>query len=198
MAINISSAKFVKGITGTNDILYDGKFHVAFMGRSNVGKSSLINSLTLRRDLAHSSSHPGRTIRMDFFEINNSFYFVDFPGYGFAKRSSEQKEKISKMILWYLLYSDVRNRCVVLIIDAKVGYTAFDVDMMRILQKEHIPYIIVANKIDNLKIGEKEKQFARILSDSQNLEVIAYSSKVKRGRNELLNAISTVMTHVTS
>src|SRR3989338_837689 len=105
--MKIISAKFVKGINGTDDILYDEKFQVAFLGRSNVGKSTLINSLTMRRNLARSSSTPGKTIRMDFFLINNDLYFVDFPGYGFAERSLEKREKLGKMILWYLRFSEV-------------------------------------------------------------------------------------------
>lgn len=182
--MNITSAKFIKGIIGTNDILYDGKFQVAFMGRSNVGKSSLINSLTGKDGLARSSASPGKTIRMDFFLINDTFYFVDFPGYGYAKRSREARDTLEKMMLWYLLYSEVKNRLVVLIVDAKVGITAYDQEMIKRLHEYHIDHIIVANKVDNLRRAQRDKKLN---------EVIAYSTKEKFGRGELMKKISSRM-----
>lgn len=188
--MNIISAKFVKGIIGTDEILYDGKFQVVFLGRSNVGKSTLINSLTMRDNLARSSSTPGKTIRMDFFLINDQFYFVDFPGVGYAKRSLEKREKLRKMILWYLMSSEVKKRLVVLIIDAKVGFTPYDKDMLKTLREYKIDYLLIANKIDNLKMSQKEKQLALIRSESKNSPVIAFSSKQKYGKGDLLKIIS--------
>lgn len=178
--MNITSARFIKGIIGTDDLLYDGKFQVAFMGRSNVGKSSLINSLTGKDGLARSSSSPGKTIRMDFFLINDTFYFVDFPGYGYAKRSRDKRDTLEKMMLWYLLYSDVKNRLIVLIIDAKVGVTAYDQEMIKRLREYHVDHIIVANKVDNVGRAQKDKGLAGI----------GYSSKEKFGRDELMKKIS--------
>ena len=192
--MKIVSAKFIKGIIGTDDILYDGKFQVAFMGRSNVGKSSLINSLTGMDTLARSSSSPGKTIRMDFFLINAKEYFVDFPGYGYAKHSWEKREKLAKMILWYLLYSEVKNRLVVLIIDAKVGVTAFDADMIKTLREKHIDHVIVANKIDNVPLSQRENQLTLIRNEYKNSVVIPYSSKQKSGRDTLNQAISSYIT----
>jgi len=184
---------FVKGILGTDDILYNGNFQVAFMGRSNVGKSSLINSLVGKPNLAWSSSHPGKTIRMDFFLINNSFYFVDFPGYGYAKRGANKREKIAKMILWYILYSEVKDRIVVLVLDAKVGVTEFDADMIRTFREKDVPCIVVANKIDNVPMGQKDKMIAHIADQVDSKNVIAYSSKKNIGRTELLTSIQSFM-----
>lgn len=192
--MKIVSAKFIKGIIGTDDILYDGKFQVAFMGRSNVGKSTLINSLTIKKSLARTSTSPGKTIRMDFFLINDKLYFVDFPGYGYAKRSWEKREKLAKMILWYLMYSQVKNRLVVLIIDAKVGITEFDKDMVRTFREHNIDHIIVANKIDNVPISQREKMLALIRNEYYNPTVIPYSSKQKSGRDTLNQAISGYIT----
>ncbi len=186
----MKSAKFIRGVTGTSDILLDGKFQVAFIGRSNVGKSSLINSLAMKDGLARSSSHPGKTIRMDFFLINDLFYFVDFPGYGFAKRSWEIRSKLAKMILWYLMYSEIKNRLVILVIDAKVGMTAFDKDMLKTIREFHIDHFIIANKIDNLPFHQKEKQLTQIRSESNNAEVLPYSSKQRQGREEVMKRIS--------
>jgi len=177
--MNIISARFIKGIIGTNDILYDGKFQVAFLGRSNVGKSTLINSLTNKKNLARSSMSPGKTIRMDFFLINNQFYFVDFPGYGYAKHSRDKREKLAKMMLWYLLESKVYNRLVVLIVDAKVGITPDDTDMLRIIRENNIDYIIVANKVDKLKMGQYK-----------NSDAIPHSSKKKSTSDNLMEKIA--------
>ncbi len=188
--MKIKSARFIKGITGTDDILYDGRFQVAFMGRSNVGKSTLINSLAVIRNLARSSSSPGKTIRMDFFLINEKFYFVDFPGYGYAKVSGELHEKLRKIMLWYLMYAEVKNRLVVLIIDAKVGVTDYDREMLQILTEYKIDNIIVANKSDNLKMGQTDKQLKQIQTDCGDCEVVSYSSKLKYGREKLLQKIS--------
>ena len=187
--MNITSAEFIKGIKGTDKILYDQKAQIAFVGRSNVGKSSLINSLVGRNNLARSSSQPGKTIRLDFFLINEKYYFVDLPGYGFAKMSQEKHEDIRKMMLWYLEYSEVKNRRVVLIIDANVGVTEFDRQMMDILTKHHIDFVITANKVDKLKREEKEKKLKSIQRDCGSAIVIPYSAKTKEGKNQLLKEL---------
>lgn len=191
--MKIVSAIFFKGILGTDDILYEDKFQVAFMGRSNVGKSSLINSLVGKHDLAKSSSTPGQTTRMNFYLINSSIYFVDFPGYGYAKRSPEKREKLAKMILWYLKYSDVRNRIILLILDAKVGLTAFDKDILNTIYEHHIDHVIVANKIDNVSMSQKDKQLAIIKAEAENSEIIPYSSKEKFRKKDLLNKIESII-----
>ena len=189
--MKIVSAKFIKGITGTDDILYDGRFQVAFIGRSNVGKSTLINSLVTSRHLARTSSTPGQTIRMDIFLINEKFYFVDFPGYGYAKMSLDRREKLRKMILWYLMYSEVKERAVVLIIDSKVGITDFDRQALDILSEQKINHIMIANKVDNLKINIRGKQLELIRDEYPDSQVIAYSTKMNKGKSELINRLST-------
>lgn len=191
--MNISSAKFIKGIIGTDDVLYDTKFQVAFLGRSNVGKSTLINSLTRHKYLARSSLHPGKTVRMDFFLINDLFYFVDFPGYGYAKHSFDKREKLAKMILWYLMYSEVKNRLVILVIDVKVGITAFDQDVIKTLLEFKIDYIIVANKIDNLDRNQINIQLNILQKQYSRSDIITYSSVKKVGRDELLCRISSYL-----
>lgn len=188
--MKIKSATFIKGITGTDEILNNGIFQVSFLGRSNVGKSTLINSLTMKKNLVRTSSSPGKTIRMDFFLINNSFYFVDFPGYGYAKRPLEQREKLAKMILWYLMYSEIKNRLVILVIDAKVGITPYDADMLKTFYEYDINHIIVANKVDNLRMGQAERQLEDIKRKYPNSEVIPYSSKQKYRGVDLMGRIS--------
>lgn len=177
--MNIKSAAFVKGVTGTDEILYDGKFQIVFLGRSNVGKSTLINSLLHRKNLARTSSNPGKTIRMDFFLVNESYYFVDFPGYGYAKRNAEQREKLAKMILWYIMYSEVKNRFVVLIIDAFVGITKDDEDVLKTLNEYKVEHVVIANKMDKVKRGERTALIARLKKEYGESEIIPYSSKEK-------------------
>lgn len=188
--MKIKSATYIKGITGPDEILYDGKFQMAFMGRSNVGKSTLINSLTMRKNLARPSSTPGKTIRMDFFLINDSFYLVDFPGYGYSKHSFQTRENLAQMMLSYLKNPEIKNKLVLLIIDAKVGITPLDAFMLNTFHENQINYLIIANKVDNLGTVQREKQMYKLQQENQNTEVIPYSSKQKKQGFKLLNIIS--------
>lgn len=91
--MRITSAKFIKGITGTNEILYDGLPQIVFVGRSNVGKSSVINSLVNQKDLVKVGKKPGKTVEINLFLINRKFYFVDLPGYGYARMGSAERKR---------------------------------------------------------------------------------------------------------
>jgi len=181
-------AKYVKSINGTDDILYDTKPQIAFMGRSNVGKSSLINSL-LSQKLARSSSKPGKTVFLDFFLINNSLYFVDLPGYGFAHASKERQEHYRKLIAWYLFSSGVTPKLVVLIVDAKVGVTDYDKESVDLLTQYKISFLVVANKVDKLKMGQRHKKLSEIQKSSSGAQVIPHSIVTGEGRGELAKAI---------
>ena len=187
--INIKSAEFIKGIIGTDKILEDTKAQIAFVGRSNVGKSSVINSLVNRKNLVKSSSKPGRTRQINFFLINERVYFVDLPGYGFMKIDMEKKEKIRKLMIWYLSYSEVKLKKAVLIIEDKVGPTEFDMEMLDLLKKSQHKVIIIANKTDKLKKKQVNRQLEMIQEKISDNNVILYSAKTKQGRNELLNRI---------
>lgn len=183
--MKINSAVFLKSIAGTDKILYDGKLQVAFVGRSNVGKSSLINSLANVKNLAKSSSHPGKTKRLDIFLIQNKFYFVDLPGYGYTETNAKVQEDFRKRMLWYLMYSEIKNRLIVHIIDAKVGPTKFDFEMHDLLTESKLNFIIVANKIDKLKMGEKVKQLKNIKEAFPGFKIFPYSAKTSEGKKEL-------------
>lgn len=167
----------MKGIVGTDVILTDGVPEYAFVGRSNVGKSSVINSLVNRKDLVKTSNRPGKTTEINFFGINNKkCYFVDLPGYGYAKRSPKEKESIEKLILWYLMYSNAAIAKVVLILDSKAGLTAFDEEMIRVLREKGYPLLIVANKIDKLNQKETSAQLRAIKEAAHEATVVAYSA----------------------
>lgn len=189
MITKILSAEFVKGIIGTDDILTDETPQIAFIGRSNVGKSSVINSLLQRRNLAKSSSTPGKTQQINFFSVNGNVYFVDLPGYGFAKLSKEKREKLRKMILWYFAESGASSKKVVLIIDAKVGPSDFDVEMYNFLKNLELDVVVVANKSDKLNQSSRIKNLKLITNLLSQSNVILYSAKTKEGREDLLSQL---------
>jgi GTP-binding protein len=188
--MNIRSAEFVKGITGDDEILFDGIAQVAFIGRSNVGKSSTINALTNRKELARSSPLPGKTREINFFLINKDFYLVDLPGYGYAKGSRDERDAIQQLIFWYLTHPDVEQRKVVLIIDAKVGVTDSDLEMLQLLHEYSKSVVVIANKADKLKSSEIKRQFNAIEKAVKFYPVIPFSAEKRTGLNELIKAIS--------
>lgn len=185
----IKSAQFVKGAVGGEGLPNDGLLQIAFVGRSNVGKSSVINTLTGVKGLAISSSTPGRTLQLNFFLINDSAYFVDLPGYGYAKSSLKQAEKMRKMIMWYLEHNEKRPNKIVMIIDGLVGPKKFDMEMMELLNENGYEVIVVANKMDKVKASEliKKKRAIIELLDTEN--IIYFSTKTKKGKDELLEKI---------
>lgn len=190
--MNINSAEFLKGIIGTDIILTDGVPQVAFVGRSNVGKSSVVNSLVNRKDLVKTSNRPGKTTEINFFGINNKkFYFVDLPGYGYAKRSPKEKESIEKLILWYLMYAETNLFKVVLILDSKAGLTSFDEEMIRVLREKGHRLIIVANKMDKLNQKETSAQLRSIKEAAHEAVVVPYSATTAtpKERDALLRKI---------
>ncbi|MBU0502513.1 MAG: ribosome biogenesis GTP-binding protein YihA/YsxC [bacterium] len=187
--MQIASAKFVKGITGADKILESGFPQIAFIGRSNVGKSSVINSLTNQKGLAITSSSPGRTKEINLFIINESLYLLDLPGYGFAKASREVREQLLGLIDWYLFKSPYQQKKVVLIIDANIGPTDKDLSMLHNLEDFEKEIIIVANKIDKIKKSKYTKQLEEIQNLVGEHKLIPYSSHDKIGIKALANEI---------
>ena len=185
--MKITSSEFIRGIVGPNDILDRGIPQICFVGRSNVGKSSLINALVGKKDLVKTGKKPGKTTEINFFLINkNKFYFVDLPGYGYARGN---KEKIRELILWYLAESGTKPFVVVLVLDSKVGLTDFDKDMLDVLRGEKHNYIIIANKSDKLNQKELSEKLKIIKIESGEENVFPYSAMNKKGTDELLKKI---------
>ncbi len=191
--MKILKAKFAKGVIGGDYSTGDNLGQIAFLGRSNSGKSSVINSLTGKKNLVKSSSVPGKTIEANFFCINDAFYLVDFPGYGFAKRSITERNRMIKRIFWYLEFSNVRPRAVFLIIDANVGLTKLDWDMIQVIKKSKHNIVIVANKIDKLPKTKKVEKLSVIVQEAQGLEVLEYSAKTNEGQDELFKKIESFL-----
>ncbi len=186
--MKIISQKFIKGIVGEDALLEDGVPQIAFIGRSNSGKSTLLNSLTNSK-IARASSYPGRTQEINIFLINESFYFVDLPGYGFARVSGLGREKIGELIDMYLFRLHYKQKKIVFIIDANVGFTETDLSMLDELENNHKDFIIVASKIDKMNQSEYYKQMKEIKRIAGVRLVIPISSKKNRGLKELMNEI---------
>jgi GTP-binding protein len=183
------SASFLKGIVKHDPILEDGTPQIAFIGRSNVGKSSVINSLLGRKGLARTSSFPGRTQEINVFLVEGDTYLLDLPGYGFSRHSLEKKRQLHGLIDWYLFQSPYRQKRVVLIIDAEVGPTDNDFEMLRALEETMKPVVIVANKADKIKKSKVDARLKEIQTLIGNHKVISYSSEKRIGREVLAKEI---------
>jgi len=174
----------MRGVTGDNEILEDGTPQIAFIGRSNAGKSSLLNSLTGVKKLAITSNTPGRTKQINVFLINNTHYFMDLPGYGYAKAGGRELEKLGKLIHWYL-FNSRNNQKVVLLIDSVVGPTVDDLEMLRELEKTGKKIVVVVNKVDKIKKSQYKTQLKKLSEKIQGHKLFPYSSKTKIGIEEL-------------
>jgi len=187
--MHIKSAKFVKGIVEPDDLLEEGIPQIALIGRSNVGKSSVINSVTGQKNLARTSSFPGRTREVNLFLINNKYYLVDLPGYGFAQGSEKQSIRLRNLINWYLFDSPYKQKVIVLIIDANVGPTKNDLAMLGDLEDAEKNIIVVANKVDKIRKSDYKKQMQKILEFAGSHKVIPYSSEKNVGIGALKEEI---------
>ena len=190
----IKSADFIKSIASFG-ALYDLQLpEFAFVGRSNVGKSSLINSLTNRKKLAKASSTPGRTRLINLFLINKSFYFVDLPGYGFAKASKQEQASWQELIGTYLENSSNLKRVFVLV-DIRHTPTDKDLLMLNYLYQYNIPFNIVATKADKLSKVQINKQVLNI-ANTLNVgfnDIIVSSAIDKKGNDKILEIIENLL-----
>lgn len=191
IATKIHSAVFVKGIVGTDPIIYDERPQIAFVGRSNVGKSSVINKLLSKHGLAKSSSTPGKTSEINFFLVNNEFYVVDLPGYGYAKVGEKEMEKFRKRILWYITESEVKPRFVVIIIDARRSVTELDEDMVDVLLQWNQKPVIIVNKSDKLNQREQNEILKDVKTKLEKLggttiPTFLFSAKTGKGKEKIM------------
>lgn len=173
----------------------DGIKEIVLVGRSNVGKSSFINALTNRKKLAYTSSSPGKTRTINFYNIDNMFRIVDLPGYGYAKISMSEREKWKKIIEEYLVKSQ-NIALICQIIDVRHEPTKLDLMMYDYIQSTGTDYLIIANKLDKLKSSQILKQISIIKKSLINLEkdsLIPFSSQDKRGVKEVLNKFEEII-----
>jgi len=193
--MKITSADFIKSVADTSQMPRDHIPQIAFAGRSNVGKSSLLNSLLNRKKLVQVSNTPGKTRLLNFFLINNKFYFVDLPGYGYAKVSKQIYKNWQKLVENYLLQS-TNLKGVVVLIDLRHLMTAADLELISWLEHNNIPAIIVGTKSDKLsgnKLKTQLKQNAILLKKYYIKKIIPYSSETGAGKNELWSSLLLVL-----
>ncbi|HBE09193.1 MAG: YihA family ribosome biogenesis GTP-binding protein [Eubacterium sp.] len=192
MIIKTSELETVCGITST---LPDNPYpEIAFAGKSNVGKSSLINTLLNRKNLARTSSQPGKTQTINFYNINKEFYFVDLPGYGYAAVSQEIKAKWGKMIERYLKKSE-KLVMVFLLIDIRHDPSENDKLMYDWILSNGYEPVIIATKLDKIKRSEYDKKLKAIRTKlgGENMRIIPFSSVTKKGREEILGLIEEII-----
>lgn len=179
---------FLKSATKLEELPNDNKPHIAFVGRSNVGKSSLLNHITGQKDLARVSAEPGRTQTINLFNVDGRYYLVDLPGYGFAKTSKAKRQDFAGMLRDYLWQAQ-QLRLVLLMIDARIGPTDLDRDMLEYLAAGKIPTLLIVNKIDKLSNSESINLQRMLESQYPQISFIPHSNVTGKGRGEILDVI---------
>jgi len=191
MAINFNKAEFVLSAAAPSQFIRDGRKQLAFAGRSNVGKSSVINRLLNRRNLAHVGSSPGKTTQINYFLIDNKLYLVDLPGYGYAKVSKAERDRWGKLMENYFQSAGLISLGV-LIVDARHKPTADDVTMREFFRSSGCPMIVAANKLDKLKKSEIEPNLALIretLDLGESDALVPFSAEKGDGKEQLLGLL---------
>ena len=173
----------------------DNKPEFLLVGRSNVGKSSFINSIIERRNLARVSGKPGKTQTLNFYNVNEDFYLVDVPGYGFANVSKEKQQKFGLMIEDYLEVRD-NLKYVFMLVDYRIKPTQDDLLMYNFLKYHNLPVIIIATKLDKIGKNQREKQ-TKLLSETLNIsetdKLILFSNRTKTGKKEVQTIIEEIV-----
>ena len=192
----IKSARFVISNTDVKKCPNDGKPEYAFIGRSNVGKSSLINMLTARSKLAKTSATPGKTLLINHFIVNDEWYLVDLPGYGYSKRSKTQNEQLERIISSYILDREAMTLLFVLI-DSRHEPQKIDLEFFQWLGENGVPFSIIFTKADKLTKSVLASNIAsykkRLLEDWEELPpVFVTSSETALGRDEILQYINDI------
>ncbi len=190
------SQQFIKSAFSLKDLIKSNLPEVILCGRSNVGKSSFINSLFNRKDLAKISSTPGKTRSINYYLIDNKFYMVDLPGYGYAKTSKKEREYWSNLIGDYIKIS--KNIILAVhFIDSRINPTELDIKLNSFLNQETIPYIVLLSKADKLNqsqlAGSKKNVCLFFPELKMNENFIAYSSKTKKGKKEIVGMFAELL-----
>lgn len=192
MIIKTVNLETVCGVTSR--LPENDKPEIAFAGKSNVGKSSLINALMNRKSYARTSAQPGKTQTINFYNINDALYYVDLPGYGYAKISQKEKEKWGRMVENYLAKSS-QLRCVFLLVDIRHEPSANDKQMYEWVSGSGYRPVIIATKLDKIKRSQVDKQLKSVragLGIGQDVTVIPFSAETKQGREEIWGLIEEI------
>ena len=193
MALNIQNTTLKMSAGLPSQFPRDPVPQIAFSGRSNVGKSSLINSILGRKSLARVSSAPGKTITINFYDVDKKLYLVDLPGYGFAKRNPEDKKKWSALTDGYFTSNPNIDRLslVIQLIDSRMAPTADDEMMLSFLDESGLPYMVVATKTDKLNATERKKNLEALKNHPliKNVSLVPFSSLKGEGKEDLWKEI---------
>ena len=195
--MKVNSAEYIKSINTLDQLPRDLLPQIAFAGRSNVGKSSLMNLLLNRKKLVKVSSTPGKTRSINFFLINQTFYFVDLPGYGYAKVSRTLQQDWQALMEQYLLKCSNLN-AVVLLFDLRHKITSMDCEFLRWLEHHGMAYVLVGTKADKLSGNELSKQTAanrRFLKNElgKETDIVVFSSVTGKGKDELWSCLRQIL-----
>ena len=192
--MNYQTAQFQKAYGISEQLPPSDSPEIAFAGRSNVGKSSLLNKLFNRKSLARVSSVPGKTITINFYDVDGN-HFVDLPGYGYAKISKEEKARFAELMEGYF-QSERHLQLVVQLVDMRHKPSADDYGMMEFMQQKGIPFIVVMTKADKLKVKEYQRRLKESKSELEalgDIPVIPFSSKTGEGVNEVKKHIENAL-----
>lgn len=198
--MNIKSAQFVISNSDHRKCPNDTKHEFAFIGRSNVGKSSLINMITGQNKLAMTSATPGKTLLINHFLVNDEWYLVDLPGYGYAKRSKAQTDKLQEIIEGYILERE-QMTCLFLLIDIRHKPQQIDLEFIEWLGEHGVPFVIVFTKADKLSNGAAKNNVLSYMKalETQWEELPTYfisSSLKKQGRENILSYIEQIINNL--
>lgn len=189
--MNLQKVEFVRSAATPKDFLADGIPQIAFAGKSNVGKSSVLNCILQRKNFARVGQKPGKTIHINYFKVDGRAYFVDLPGYGYAQVAASEKERWGKLMERYFALPE-QITLGVMIVDARHAPTALDVVMAKLFTDTGRPFVVVANKLDKLKKSEIKPNMALIrqtLALDDAVPIIPFSAEKGTGRGDLLGAI---------
>lgn len=194
MKINVNNASIALTVGNARQFPKDPRPEIALSGRSNVGKSSLINTLLGRKSLARVSSSPGKTITINYYDIDKKLYLVDLPGYGYAKRSNESKKSWSSLTDDFFVKNPSRDaiKLVIQLIDIRVGPTEDDVMMINWLIEQDMPFVVVTTKSDKLSNAQKAaalKELDEMYFKDTGIEIIPFSSVTRDGKDILWSKI---------
>ena len=192
--MKIESAEYITSVVNRQDILSTGMPEFAFVGRSNVGKSSIINDLTGKKGLAKTSSMPGLTKMVNYFLINKKFYFVDLPGYGYAKASKEHQGVWSSLIGDYLLMSE-DLKMVFLLLDIRRTPSELDKIMIRFMLENNLPFTVIATKADKLSTMAQKVAVDKISKELglRKELIFVHSSESSLGKEKILEYLNAVI-----
>lgn len=192
--MNFNNVEFLISAAAPKDFPKNRLPEIAFAGKSNVGKSSVINRLLNRKNFARVGDKPGKTIHVNYFTIDNKCYFVDLPGYGYAKVSQAEKDRWGKLMEDY--FASGRIDLGILIVDARHAPTANDITMSRWFIDSGCPFVVVANKLDKLKKSEIQPNMQRIRLDLElptECQIIPFSAEKGTGKDDLVRHILSVV-----